>query len=725
MKFRFLLLLYFSIAISVFGIEVVKGQSPKLDSLKLALKSAKEDTAKCNILDAMINEEGDDSVWEPYNLQLNQIAEKNIQSLSALNPKILFFKKTLAVSLNNLGSIALTHGDMQKALEHNNKALKIQEEIGDKTGIGLSLFNIASICENQGDIPKSLEYFSRSVKIQEEIQDKIGIGASFNNIASIYQEQGDWTKALEYYAKSLKIQEEIGNKYGVAAVLNNSGMVYKYQHNYPKALEYVSKSLKIQEEVGDKNGIAASLNNIGLIYFVQNDFIKALEFYGRALKTHEANGSKKGFATCLSNISGVYHKQKNYAEAIEYAAKSLKISEEGHFPENVKNAAHKLYIYYKETGDSKLSLKNYELFILMRDSINNISTQKAAIKQAAKYEYDQKKAIEDAKHNLQIKLQEEKAQAEKRNQNIIIGSVSAVLLLVAIFSVFLYNRFKLTQKQKAIIEVKEKETQFQKHIIEEKHKEITDSINYAERIQRSFLATKQMLDENLGEYFVLFKPKDVVSGDFYWSAKLNNGNFALATADSTGHGVPGAIMSLLNITSLEKAIETETSPDKILNATRKTIIDRLKKDGSEQGGKDGMDCSLISFDRKNKKLTVANANNPVWIIKRKGEPSDPEVLEIKADKMPVGKHDRDQESFSLKTVDINDGDIVYALTDGFPDQFGGEKGKKFMSKNLRELVAKNYQLPMPEQKTLLEKAFKDWVGPLEQVDDVTIIGVKI
>ncbi len=263
------------------------------------------------------------------------------------------------------------------------------------------------------------------------------------------------------------------------------------------------------------------------------------------------------------------------------------------------------------------------------------------------------------------------------------------------------------------------ESKKQQKIIEEKHREITDSINYAERIQRTFLATTDLLNENFKDYFVFFQPKDVVSGDFYWASKLSNGNFAFATADSTGHGVPGAIMSLLNITSLEKATEHHLNPADILNHTRKTIIERLKRDGSVEGGKDGMDCSLISFDFKNKQLQIANANNPVWIVRGK------EIIEIKADKMPVGKHDRDNEPFTLKTIEVLQGDVVYSLTDGFPDQFGGEKGKKFMIKNLKALLLANAHLPMQEQKQILESTFKNWVGAFEQVDDVAVVGVRI
>ncbi|MES2838474.1 MAG: two-component regulator propeller domain-containing protein [Bacteroidota bacterium] len=322
----------------------------------------------------------------------------------------------------------------------------------------------------------------------------------------------------------------------------------------------------------------------------------------------------------------------------------------------------------------------------------------------------------------------------------------SVYLFIGGFVIWLVYRWRiaaLMHEKKLLeekVEARTHQLSEQKKVVEEKHKEITDSINYAERIQRSFLATKEHLNENLNDYFIFFKPRDVVSGDFYWSATLTNGLFALVTADSTGHGVPGAIMSLLNISGLEKAIETNTEPAAILNSTRKTIIERLKKDGSAEGGKDGMDASLTVYDFKNKKLTIASANNPVWIVRPcHSEPSEEskkrdasfvsmtknEIIEIKPDKMPIGKHDRDTVSFTQQEIDLQSGDVVYTLTDGFPDQFGGENGKKFMIKKLRELLAANAHLTMPEQKQLLKDTFANWVGNMEQVDDVCLIGVKI
>ena len=261
-------------------------------------------------------------------------------------------------------------------------------------------------------------------------------------------------------------------------------------------------------------------------------------------------------------------------------------------------------------------------------------------------------------------------------------------------------------------------------LLENQKKEIIDSINYAKRIQKSLLASDKLLKKYLKDYFIFFKPKDIVSGDFYWATILENGNFLFITADSTGHGVPGALMSMLNISCLEKATVSEklTKPNEILNSIRKKIIETLANDGSSDGGKDGMDCSLLCFDKN--KLTISAANNPVWIL-RKDDNNNNFIIEIKPDKMPVGKHEKQNEPFKLHEIKLVENDIIYTITDGFSDQFGGEKGKKFMTKKLQYLILENADLPMDAQLRVIENAFYSWKGNLDQVDDVTIIGIKI
>jgi len=298
-----------------------------------------------------------------------------------------------------------------------------------------------------------------------------------------------------------------------------------------------------------------------------------------------------------------------------------------------------------------------------------------------------------------------------------------LLLLITLIILFIWLDGKQLRKRAHLLKHKVSEAtrqiHEQKYLIEQKHKEIKDSINHAERIQRTFLATFDLLDKYLQNYFIIFKPKDVVSGDFYWADVLPNGNFVLTIGDSTGHGVPGAIMSLLNIMSLEKAIENITDPAGILNHTRKTIINRLKRDGSEEGGKDGMDGSLIVFDFKEKKLFVAAAINSIWIIRNN------ELIEIKGDRIPIGKHHRDTEPFTLHTFHYQEGDMLYALTDGYPDQFGGPKEKKFGYKQLKELLLSVHNEPNEIQKQKLIEVFENWKGNLEQVDDVCLVGIKL
>lgn len=254
--------------------------------------------------------------------------------------------------------------------------------------------------------------------------------------------------------------------------------------------------------------------------------------------------------------------------------------------------------------------------------------------------------------------------------------------------------------------------------LEEKNKEILDSINYAQRIQRALLASDSMLKKNLPEHFVLFKPKDIVSGDFYWACEAN-GKFYFVIADSTGHGVPGAFMSLLNISFLNEAINEKgiQKPNEILSHVRSRLIASLAIEGSDEGGNDGMDCILMCLDKN--KLEVSCAHNPLLLV------VNGEIKEIAADKIPVGKSVKNEMPFTLHSIDLKKGDILYAFTDGFADQFGGPNGKKFKYKQLRDALLENNGLSLQAQKENLLKLFTAWKGDLEQVDDVLIVGIRI
>lgn len=265
-----------------------------------------------------------------------------------------------------------------------------------------------------------------------------------------------------------------------------------------------------------------------------------------------------------------------------------------------------------------------------------------------------------------------------------------------------------------------KEISHQRDLIEEKNKDIVSSINYAKRIQTALLASDTLLNKNMPEHFVLYKPKDIVSGDFYWGEAVD-GKFLLCTGDCTGHGVPGAFMSLLGISFLnEIVIERKiVRPDLIFNQLRDDIIRTLNPAGTLEEGRDGMDAVLCSFDFANHKLEFSCSNNPLWVIREN------KLIEFKPDKQPIGMYEGELKPFALQEFPIQKGDMIYAFTDGYADQFGGEKGKKFKYKHFQEELLKNHMKPVAEQRAILDDIIEKWKGSLEQVDDILVIGIRI
>lgn len=339
---------------------------------------------------------------------------------------------------------------------------------------------------------------------------------------------------------------------------------------------------------------------------------------------------------------------------------------------------------------------------------------------------------------VNARIQEQKSQMEQLNSDImqkkeeikasesIIGEQKKVISIIAALSIIgvillLISLRSNNQRRKAnkLLSIQKAEVEKQKHLVDEKQKEILDSINYAKRIQTALMANSKLLKDNLNDHFVYFRPKDIVAGDFYWAARLPD-SFIYITADSTGHGVPGAFMSLLNISKLNDAINQRiTRPDLVLNEVKDGIIKALNPEGSSEESKDGMDAILCRLDFRNMKLQYAAANNSFCIIR------DKTIINCKADKMPVGKSHDDSNLFTYNEIALQKGDMIYTYTDGYGDQFGGPEGKKFMHKQLRSILTEIADLPVQEQEKMIHQRFETWKGDLEQVDDVLVIGVRV
>ncbi len=791
----------------------------KVDGLLTELKTAKHDTTRIKLY-LQTGDEFEhtipDSALYFYKKSL-KLANKHTKSSSPLGEGLgVRYKKLEAQSLSNIGIIHHFQGNYPKALEYYQKSLKIYEELArspavadlsdnlsrtegrealasseakaGKEGMSESYIHIGIIHRLQGNYPRALEYYQKSLKIDEELGDRNGMSYCYGNIGIIHHIQGNYPRALEYYQKSIKITEELGDRKGMSISYNNIGLIYWNQGNYPKvhpvkrdslfnrALEYYQKSLKIREELGDRKGISDSYNNIGIIHYEQGNYSRALEYYQKSLKITEELGDRDGIATSLGNIAGLNIELKNYTNAIVEANKSLNIAKE-------IGALHLERIAYEHLFASYDSLRNYKkayyyhkLYKQTNDSLFNEEKNEKITEMETRYETEKKEQ--------QIKLLNKDKELQKtqlNKQKLIIWSGAGGLLLVITLAFFIYRGYR--QKQKANLQLERKNVTItkQKEEIEAKNKDITDSIVYAEQIQNAILPDKEFTNKILGEHFIFFKPRDIVSGDFYWAAKIKN-RLIVAAVDCTGHGVPGAFMSMLGVSFLNEIVNKQTlnpsftkvsagrpykemkeellQANEILNQLRDEVINSLHQTGKKDEAQDGMDIALYIINMETKELQYAGANNPLYIVRRdegRGSQTDANILidtndankskiqnpkskinpnsiihsfnhsliEVKADRMPIGIYPGEVKPFTNNEIQLQKGDTLYIFSDGYTDQFGAPKGKRFKPGQFKELLLGIQAQTMEEQKETLNKTFEDWKGDLEQLDDVVVIGIRI
>ncbi|MDF2437921.1 MAG: protein serine/threonine phosphatase [Bacteroidota bacterium] len=691
-----------------------------IDSLQKAYDEATVDTTQMSILSELGDAyyASDPEKCLQINNQILGMVDKALPTYSGKAKEHLYLMQ--AACINNLGILAMDRGEIMKGLEYYKQSIPVFEKGGNLDFLAKSYNNIGFVYENQGDIERGLEYYFKSLKLRESINDHSGIGESYNNIAYMYQAQGDLDKSLETFKNALTHFEKVDDQQGIALVYNNLGNIYKRQHKAELAMDYFRKAAAIKSALGDHKSLSNAYLNIGDIFFKRKQSDSAKYYFDHALAEAQQAGNKSRIAAALQYLSDFYLETGNVDLALKYAKESFDLGMELGFPERIRDGYETLSNIYLKKGDYKNAYLNYKGYKEMSDSILSDETKQNAVKQQMKYSFD--------KREVEIEREKEKSelehQAEVKQQRFIIYTSIAVILIVLVFSGFLYNRFRVTRKQKIIIEKQKNEVEeqkqiveFQKEMVDEKNKEITDSINYAKRIQQAILPPARLLKSALPDSFVLYKPKDIVAGDFYWMEQ--KGDLVIfAAADCTGHGVPGAMVSVVCHNALNRSVREFglTDPGKILDKTRQLVIETFEK--SDQDVKDGMDISLCCYDRKTNVIKWSGANNPLWIIRENT------LTEYKADKQPIGKFENAKE-FTTHAIQMAKKDRLYIFTDGYADQFGGDKGKKFKYKQLQDLLI-SFSLSTPdEQKNILENTFESWKGPLEQVDDVCIIGVQL
>ncbi|MBA3682096.1 MAG: tetratricopeptide repeat protein [Bacteroidetes bacterium] len=623
-------------------------------------------------------------------------------------------QRICASAYSNIGVSHYNTSDYDSALIYANKALDIRRKINDVSGISACYNNIANAYLTLSNYNQALVYYLMSLKLYEASKNETEIAKAYNNIGNLYNMQKRYTTAEEYYLKAIAIRKRTNDLNGLSTCYSNLGIIESCLKNMPKAIEYYKKSIEISKKISDYNGLVIAYGSLGDVYKDLGQYALAHEYIESSMELSIKTDDNYAIAANYNSLADIAVLEGKFALAIDLSKKALKINTDENIVDGIRLNYQSLANASSALHDYKNAFDYYVKYKELTDSIFNLDNSKMLSDAKTQYEVD-KKATE-----LKIKAEAEKdkmnviAKEEKRRNVLIIFSVSGILLVVLIFSVFLYKRFKVTQKQKQIIET-------QKVVVEEKNKEITDSITYAKRLQNAILPPLSLINNNIKENFVFYKPKDIVAGDFYWATEHNN-KFYLAVCDSTGHGVPGAFMSILNSNFLNEAIKEKNidSPDKIFNHVRECLINSI---GSE-GQQDGMDGILICIDKQTIrsgegiKITYAAANNEPILI------SNGAIINFEKDKMPIGKGER-RDDFRLFTKELKANDCLYLYTDGYADQFGGPDGKKFKYKPLNEFLRSISNLPMSEQNKRLEQKLGEWRGNLEQVDDICIVGIRI
>ena len=452
----------------------------------------------------------------------------------------------------------------------------------------------------------------------------------------------------------------------------------------------------------------------------QNNYQRALTYNMEATET--AEGRKDYNIVCVANCNASkdFFKLGRKKESYQALDKAIELGNHYGYREWKKNAYQNYSGNLFMDGDYKGAYLYYEKYVLLKDSLLNESNSKTLADMEIELNNNkvsllekEKQLSEDKNIQTELKLKKEKT---------VRYFTFAGILILSFFLILVYRNFLEKKKtnsrisvQNNMLEVMNKEIAEQKLHLEVKSKEVVDSINYAQKIQYALLANEELLKQNLPEFFIYFKPKAIVSGDFYWATEKDN-KFYLAVCDSTGHGVPGAFMSLLNINYLNEAINVKNIFK--TNDVFDHVRTGLTSQSAMRGSKDGMDAVIMCWDKKNKSIDYTAAyNKPIRIRNN-------ELTILPYDKMPVGLGGSNL-SFSMHSGHVQKGDIIYLYSDGFADQFGGPSGKKFKQKHFEEILLPIANLPMQEQQKILSDTFESWKRDLEQVDDVMVIGIRI
>jgi serine phosphatase RsbU (regulator of sigma subunit) len=594
-----------------------------------------------------------------YNNPAGALDESSSVLMKAINSD---YQKGIAYSRLNIAASSFLRSENDTAMENLTKALLWFSENQNEAGYSRALNLKGNLHESFGDYEKALQFCLQAHKLSVEKNDRETEAETCSQLGLIYTRLSDFNKALEYYLEALKIREELHDENAIASSLNRIGMIMRLTKKYDESLEYYFKSLEIRQRNNHVSSIPWTLLGIASTYEEMQKSSESLEYYEQGM----VGGDRRCTLQCIMGCGRIFSLTGKTTEAEERLVESLTMALELKALSLVAEAYAALAQHFESKGEFEKALKNHKLFQSTRESV-------------------QSEEIQNRLRNIEISNAVEKAEHEK-------------------------EIYRLRH-----VELKEAYD-----LVEEKNKYITASINYASRIQTAILPDNDEIIELGKDCFILYLPKEIVSGDFYW---FNNSHDKLivAVGDCTGHGVPGALMSMLGISFLEEIVNHRGIKEsgKILDELKKAVQRALRQKGNRDEAKDGMDISLCVIDPLENKLQFSGANNNLYLIR------NDELFEFPADRMPIGISEKTDPDFKSIIIDIFSDDIMYMLSDGYADQFGGPNHKKYKYEALKAFLLKIHKLPLQEQKQKLAREFNEWKGINDQIDDVVIIGLKI
>jgi tetratricopeptide (TPR) repeat protein len=712
----------------------------------------------------------------------NDLAVDNISKAAEIQ-KVLNNNIGVADNINTIGVIYASQSKYLEAQQYFQQFLDIGNELNNLQIIAKAHNNFGLIYWNTGEYEKAIEAFMQALKLNEELGNKVIMGGNYNNIGNIHKDQGNLDKAIEYYSKALEISIELDNKQHIAGCYNNIGAVYADQgkaiknntdriENLEKAIEYYKKALEVSESLKDKRLISMCHKNLGSAFYEKGKctevlknkkilFDQAIENFNKSQQLKQEINDKSGLAMVYESLTMLYielakilpEDKKERKESLDYALvfakKSEEIAEEtGSLPRRY-DAAKAMFSAHKAQKNCFESVLYAEQLITLKDSLFSDEKAKALAEVETRYETE-KKQQEIEKQRIQIEKQ-----VIQRN-SFIIGFILMIILFVVIFIGY-RNKIKANRQiksqnadleqanaeilaQRDEIEAQRDMVISQRDKLEEVHNHMTDSLRYAQSIQAAILPSEKVLQQISPEYFVLMKPCELVSGDFYWATSFDEYQI-FCVADCTGHGVPGAFMSILGITALNDIVARHrvTSPSDILGYLRESVIEALSQNDTEHMHKDGMDIGICIYSSKSRILQFAGARISMWLVTESDVKIDIEtslkneflihdsykLIEIKGNAMPVGISPK-MVPFEAATIKLHKNTVsIYIITDGFADQHGGENRAKFGSGQLKKLILKNIDLDFNKQKEQLIITYNNWKGDNYQIDDVTVLGIRL